>query len=286
MPHAQPGGEENIQPAGQDSRVPSSSIASASLDRTVDSFQEAATASAIGDLDTAKSPLESSLRAASPEAGHADRPSEKVSRSAGKPDAETVHISTTQNQPSMHSAGAGNFAGDMLRANLPERVRGSEVVSSADSFSAIDAPPIPAIAKWTLTGTHQAEAGFQDPALGWVAIRAQGCAGVIHAAIVPSAPEAAQVLGEHLAGLNAHMAHQSPQIGPISIAVADAGTGQTMNGGEGQSSQQRHQSAPNTQDSGAAHPSVKPFVASVTHRDIVGNISALTEKGHQVSILV
>jgi hypothetical protein len=78
-------------------------------------------------------------------------------------------------------------------------------------------------AKWILATGHRAEAGFQDPSLGWVSVRAQAGAGGINATLIPSSGGAAQVLGGHLAGLNAHMASQYEHLNPVTISTSDPG---------------------------------------------------------------
>jgi hypothetical protein len=60
--------------------------------------------------------------------------------------------------------------------------------------------------------------------LGWVSVRAQAGAGGIHAAVVPSSEVAAQVLGSHLAGLNAHMASHYERLNPVTLSTPDAGS--------------------------------------------------------------
>ncbi len=91
-----------------------------------------------------------------------------------------------------------------------------------EPFVTIDAGDNTA-AKWVLAAGHRAEAGFQDPSLGWVSVRAQAGAGGIHAALIPSSDVAAQVLGGHLAGLNAHMANQYEHLNPVTLSTSDAG---------------------------------------------------------------
>ena len=77
--------------------------------------------------------------------------------------------------------------------------------------------------QWTLAGSHRAEAGFQDPSLGWVSVRAQAGADGIHAVVIPVSDAAGQVLNMHLAGLNAHMTTQYEHLNPVTLASPDAG---------------------------------------------------------------
>ena len=80
-----------------------------------------------------------------------------------------------------------------------------------------------ATSQWTLTGSHRAEAGFQDASLGWVSVRAQAGSGGIHAVVIPASDAAGQVLNMHLAGLNAHMTPQYEHLNPVTLGSSDAG---------------------------------------------------------------
>jgi hypothetical protein len=110
--------------------------------------------------------------------------------------------------------------------------------STRETFATIDAGTDDDTAKWVIGGEHRAEAGFQDPSLGWVSVRAQGGAGGIHAAVVPASDVAAQALGGHLAGLNAHLANQYEHLNPVTLSAPDTGwnrqnTGREMSQGDG-----------------------------------------------------
>jgi len=105
---------------------------------------------------------------------------------------------------------------------------------------------------WVLAGAHQAEAGFHDPALGWVSVHAQSDSTGVHAAVIPSSSDAAQSLGGHLAGLNAYLAeHHSSVEGvtrgnPENLSLHSAmqqGSGQHPNPNPNQASDAREQPA-------------------------------------------
>jgi hypothetical protein len=95
-----------------------------------------------------------------------------------------------------------------------------------DPFSALDERPGSGSITWTHAGKQQAEAGFHDPSLGWVAVRADLHSGGVHAAVLASSSDSAAVLGSELAGLDAHLHEQ--QIAVSSFTVADAAS-QSMN---------------------------------------------------------
>lgn len=112
-----------------------------------------------------------------------------------------------------------------------------------DTFSALDsASPAPT---WIHTGARHAEAGYLDPSLGWVGVRAETQGATLHAAIVPGSPEAAQTLGSHLAGLNAYLAEHHGQAATLTLASPQEGehaaTGQQTSN---QDHQQPHNDAP------------------------------------------
>ena len=82
----------------------------------------------------------------------------------------------------------------------------------------MDAETINASPQWVHVGQHQAEAGFEDPSLGWVSVRAQADAHGVHATLIPNSADAAQALDSHLASLNAHVAVEHPNLNPVTIS--------------------------------------------------------------------
>jgi hypothetical protein len=115
----------------------------------------------------------------------------------------------------------------------------SGAATTRDTFSALDAGTSPGTPAWTHAGSQHAEAGFRDPALGWVSVRADLNAGGIHATLVPSSAEAAQALNGHLAGLSTHLVEQQAPVASLTMASpsdngVENGMGQRMQqGGEG-----------------------------------------------------
>jgi hypothetical protein len=99
---------------------------------------------------------------------------------------------------------------------------------------------------WTHAAPRQAEAGFEDPSLGWVSVRAGLNAGSISAVVVPGSADATQALGAHMAGLHDYLADQHSPVESLALATAqnsgaDAGWGQGM---QHQSQQQSGQDSP------------------------------------------
>ena len=97
-----------------------------------------------------------------------------------------------------------------------------ETFAELDGGSAVGAP------RWTHAADHQVEAGFEDPALGWVGVKADMSGGSVHAVLMPGTAEAAQVLGAHMAGLSVHLAEQHSQVS--TLTMANSGTGSSGSG--------------------------------------------------------
>jgi hypothetical protein len=106
-------------------------------------------------------------------------------------------------------------------------------------FATLDAGGAPGKPTWIHAGAQRAEAGFQDPALGWVAVRADASGSGVHAQLVPASSDAAQALGSHLEGLNAYLGEHHTPVETVTLAAPDGGwTGTSGDRGAGQGSQQ------------------------------------------------
>lgn len=101
---------------------------------------------------------------------------------------------------------------------------------TSDPFASLDTgSAVPA--QWTSVGAHRAEAGFLDPALGWVGVRADAAGPSLHATVLPVTSEAAQVLATHLGGLQSYLAeHHAPA---ATISLADPGMSFTAHADSG-----------------------------------------------------
>ena len=100
----------------------------------------------------------------------------------------------------------------------------------------LDSGTSPGTPSWTHAGSQHAEAGFRDPALGWVGVRADLNGDGIHATLVPSSAEAAQALNGHLAGLSSHLVEQQSPVASLTMASPsesgiENGMGQRMQQG-------------------------------------------------------
>ena len=168
------------------------------------------------------------------------------------------------------SAEAGQDASSMALVHDPSGLRGavttaarSDGQASSSTFdstgqgtiAALDADAGTGRAIWTHAGSQHAEAGFQDPALGWVSVRADLGGAGIHAALVPGSADAAQALGGHIAGLNAYLAERHSGVETLTLAAPDSsgpdtgmnqGAHQSMHQGTGQSFEQGGEPGPHS----------------------------------------
>jgi hypothetical protein len=108
-----------------------------------------------------------------------------------------------------------------------------------EAFAALDSGDTSGTLTWTHASAHQAEAGFEDPTLGWIGVRADRSGGGVHAALLPGSAEAAQELGTHMDGLNAYLAEQHTPVQSLAMAApesrgANQGGEQNLNQGMNQ----------------------------------------------------
>lgn len=169
-------------------------------------------------------------------------------------------------------------------------VAGSSLASAVhDPFAALDADSSPPTPSWIHAGTRQAEAGYQDPTLGWVGVRAEVDAGGIHASLVPGSADAAQALSGHLAGLNSYLAEQHMPVAALTVAAfadgesSDAGAGQNMQQQAGQNS---GQGAPVETPAGARPDASAPGPAETAATRALGGLIEVSNPGSRyVSVM-
>ena len=104
---------------------------------------------------------------------------------------------------------------------------GTRNTALRETFSALDSTPPAGRPTWTHATPQQAEAGFQDPALGWVSVRADMSGGGVHASLVPGSPQAAEQLGKQMDGIHTYLAEQHT---PVESLAIDAPGGMAANG--------------------------------------------------------
>lgn len=120
--------------------------------------------------------------------------------------------------------------------------------SAQETFTALDAGSAVGKPGWIHADAQHAEAGFQDPDLGWVSVRASLNGGGVHAALTADSTEAARVLGGHLAGLSTFLTEQHTPVATLTLGdpaadgagnPADQNLQQGQQQGTGQNADQR-----------------------------------------------
>jgi len=107
-----------------------------------------------------------------------------------------------------------------------------------ETFTALDGETAPGATTWVHAGGQHAEAGFEDPTLGWIGVRAEMSGGAVHASLVPGSMDAGQTLSGHLTGLNAYLAEHHALVEPVTLAAPQGSSDSGMNQGTGQSMHQ------------------------------------------------
>jgi hypothetical protein len=111
---------------------------------------------------------------------------------------------------------------------------GSGSAQGQETFEALDSGSQRTGAVWTRTEAHTAEAGYQDPTLGWVGVRAEIEHGGVHAAVVPVSDSASQALSGHLSGLSSYLAERHVPVETLSVSAPESqldGQGAATQGG-------------------------------------------------------
>lgn len=132
---------------------------------------------------------------------------------------------------------------------------GTQDITAREAIASLDAAPAVGTPNWLHAASRQAEAGFQDPALGWVGVRADLNGGIVHATVVTSSSEAAQALSGHLPGLSSYLTEQQTPVATLTVTTSggsglEAGVDQSMQQSAGQNAEQGD-AAGSQQDSSA-----------------------------------
>jgi hypothetical protein len=138
---------------------------------------------------------------------------------------------------------------------------------SREAFATLDTAGSPGATTWIHAGAQHAEAGYLDPVLGWVSVRADLSAGEVHAQLVPGSADAAQALGSHLTGLNTYLTEHHTPVETLTLSSPEgggAGLGSGRGAGEGmqQGAGQGQQSAQNADASSPSGPNPEAVVQS------------------------
>lgn len=98
-------------------------------------------------------------------------------------------------------------------------------LDQSEAFSAVDAGRGAPPATWIHAGTRHAEAGYLDPALGWIGVRADAIPNGVHAVLIPGSTEAAQALEHHVAGLSAYISEHHGPAATVTMGSFESGNG-------------------------------------------------------------
>jgi hypothetical protein len=135
-------------------------------------------------------------------------------------------------QAANHSGASGNAIGQVSVGSA------GATFAALDSGSAFGAGTSVGTPGWIHASGQRAEAGFEDPVLGWVGVRADVVSGTVHAAILPGSAEAATELSTHLTGLGSYLSEQHAMVSAVTVA---APAQQGIESGAGQNLQQNAQ---------------------------------------------
>src|ERR1035437_9923409 len=192
-----------------------------------------------------------------------DRTAGRVEHSASgnvHVDLVSVRQADTAAQAGVNSALVRDEAGAATAGNAQTSATHTRSLDAAglgkpDTFAALDAEIASPTTTWTHAGSHRAEAGYLDPALGWVGVRAEASGGGVHAAVVPGSTEAAQTLGGQLSGLNSYLAEHHGQSATVTLAAPESGHGGPGSGqGQGMNYGSNQQESADRRDNHAAEP--------------------------------
>jgi hypothetical protein len=178
-------------------------------------------------------------------------------------------------------------------AAAPGNSAAAQAAGPQETFAALDAGTAVGTPSWIHAGGRQAEAGFEDPALGWVGVRADLSRGSVHAALIPGSTEAAQALSGHLAGLRAYLQEQQTPVATLTMAAPgtsgmEAGVDQSMQQSAGQHGDQNPAAATQSGAQPGADARAPDTAMSATATNAAFNAIAYAEgsRGTHISVMV
>jgi hypothetical protein len=244
-------------------------------------------ASAAGKVSAAGSGRSSAQAAAKVSGASSESVSRESALIAGQP-APSVQDAVIRDLTAVNTAG-----------NAYERsgssTAGHTGTTVSDTFAALDGETGAGTATWTHTGSQRVEAGYQDPTLGWVSVRADASGGSIHASLVPGSAAASEALGGHLAGLNSYLAEQHSPVSTVTLANSedrwsglDQSANQSMQQGSGQNPGQNgpSESSSSVQTSTAAITGTASSRVTASTASLDGATqTAVRPGGHHISVV-
>ena len=208
-------------------------------------------------LSSGRLAIEDKSMPGSPATGASEANSPQKRRLVAHPIEVRMDRPAWEHIPSGTHSVVNTVVGSGVRTSDPQVAAAKETFAELDLETAAGAP------RWIHAAGRQIEAGFEDPALGWVGVKADLSGGSVHAVLMPGTAEAAQVLGAQMAGLSAHLAEQHTQVSTLTLATSDMTSGHT---GAGENMQQG--AGQNTDSGGSAHTQWSAQVGTATGSDI------------------
>ncbi len=183
----------------------------------------------------------------------------------------SVTVATTVSTGTLHSEVFSGAATAPARNHImtPDRPGIQETMSALDADAGADSGHV----VWTHAACMHAEAGYQDPVLGWVGVRAEVSRGALHATVVPQTSEAAQALGGHIADLHTYLAENHTPVETLSLAGFGGSAQQSPGQGSGRGA--HHGTGDQTGQNNVLEstPDFRPTARSIT--DLVDHESPL-----------
>ncbi len=165
---------------------------------------------------------------------------------------------------------------------------GTQDITAREAIASLDAAPAVGTPGWLHAASRQAEAGFQDPALGWVGVRADLNGGIVHATVVTSSSEAAQALSGHLPGLSSYLTEQQMPVATLTVTTSggsglEAGVDQNMQQSAGQNAEQ--DAAAGSQQGASAPASALPLSAAIQSSGFDMAVHVGEGRGKYISVM-
>ena len=165
---------------------------------------------------------------------------------------------------------------------------GTQDITAREAIASLDAAPAVGTPSWLHAASRQAEAGFQDPALGWVGVRADLNGGIVHATVVTSSSEAAQALSGHLPGLSSYLTEQQTPVATLTVTTSggsglEAGVDQSMQQSAGQNAEQG--AAAGSQQDASAPASALPLSPAIQSSGFDMAVHVGEGRGKYISVM-
>lgn len=217
-----------------------------------------------------------------------------ITRRSGN--ADSVQMASSQGQSSSTVADASAVARDVADAQkvvgTSSEFAGASTASpsgssSSETFAALDAGSSTGTPAWIHAGAHQAEAGFHDPTLGWVGIRANTSGGGVHAQLMTDSTDAVQALSSQLTGLSTYLAEHRTPVETLTLTASDggsAGWGSDQSAGQGMQQNTGQQAGQETAQGANVDSQIRPYQGSSVMTEASSQIQTGFDGNTQVAL--